>query len=488
MLKNICLAGLLFCLLLNANAATAIVKADSLVKILQLSNRNLRDQELVIYIKSVFDSQPLRDFYAAKRETDDLLSKYAVTGRPAFDHFIESTYQFRASDYNKAQSDLVKAIAASNKAGDHYLVYAFFNQLAFVQTYIGNTIDAVSSFRMAKKEAVALNDPRLQVVIDINISDIYYRNDFYNQSLFYLDQADSIMNISGLNAPRLNNAINYNKCENYFRMDNVNLLKKYNRVLNNVKRGNAELYIYKKRTDYYVSLLQHNYKSAVQQILSLKKDTLYGYDRNIDEQNLADAYYNDGQLDSAKSIIERLLGDPAQNNHPEIKFHLYEVLGEVAEQKNDYKQAAYNFKMALQQSENDIGRLTQVGNISSEIKIDEMEGFFAKLVGGYQREQVWLIFTVIGTILVIAIGGMLYRNVKQKRYYEQLLFDAKKEELAFINSHEVRRHLSNILGIIDMINQSENRDEAYLQAEDHLLSAAESLDAAIKNISEKLDN
>ena len=83
---------------------------------------------------------------------------------------------------------------------------------------------------------------------------------------------------------------------------------------------------------------------------------------------------------------------------------------------------------------------------------------------------------------------MIYRNVRQKRYYEKLLFDAKKEELAFINSHEIRRHLCNIKGIIEMIKQSDDKQGEYLQAEDHLYSETEKLDKAIKNISLKLDH
>ena len=77
--------------------------------------------------------------------------------------------------------------------------------------------------------------------------------------------------------------------------------------------------------------------------------------------------------------------------------------------------------------------------------------------------------------------------IRDRQYYEKILFTTKKKELAFINSHEVRKHLSNILGIIEMIKHSEDPHTEYIQAEDHLLSAAESLDIAIKDISKKLD-
>jgi len=117
-----------------------------------------------------------------------------------------------------------------------------------------------------------------------------------------------------------------------------------------------------------------------------------------------------------------------------------------------------------------------------------MEDSFNRKDEVYKRERTWLIFAVIIALLGTGIVVMSYMNIKQKRRYEKLLFTSKREELAFINSHDVRKHLSNILGIIGMIKQSENRDNEYQQAEPHLFCAAENLDKAIKNIAEKLDS
>ena len=88
---------------------------------------------------------------------------------------------------------------------------------------------------------------------------------------------------------------------------------------------------------------------------------------------------------------------------------------------------------------------------------------------------------------MVAIIAVIYWNIKQKRHYERLLFTEKKEELAFINSHEVRKHLTNILGLIEVIRHSEDPEKEFLTSENHLFHSAEQLDAAIKNISEKLD-
>lgn len=472
---------------ISLNAISPSARADSLINILKLNNQDIKERKLIKYIRDVWQNSPVSDLKTAKLEFDKLFSTYNVENKATFDYFIESIYQQRISQTDEAENTLLKAIAIADQNDDHYLLYAFFTNLGFLQTYKGNTTNAISSFRIAKKEAITLKDANLQVMIDINISDIYYRNNLYNQSLFYLTQATDLINQFHVSEQRLKNAIYNNMAENYFLMNNADSLKKYNTILHEVKSGTLRLYIYRKRTDYYLSLLYHDYSTAIQQINALKKDSRYQYD-NMDEQNLADAYYNAGGLDSAKHIINKLLAGPQQNNHPEIKLHLYQILGEIAEREHNDKQASYNFKMAFQQAREHIGRLTQVGNISTEIKVDEMQGAYLHKEKVYQQQRLWLILMMFIAIFTLVTVGMFYRNIKQKRYYEQMLFTAKKEQLAFINSHEVRRHLSNILGIVDMLKHSENRYDDYLEVEEYLLNAAQSLDAAIKNISEKLDS
>jgi hypothetical protein len=404
----------------------------------------------------------------------------------AVDLYLESIYQHRLSNNAEAENDIVKATELLSK-DEHYLLYVFFSNLAFIQTEDGNAIGAMSSFRVAKKQAVLLNDGYFEVVIDINISDIYYRYNFYAQSLYYLTQAQLIIIGRKVDQPRIKNIIFYNKCENYFRMGQIDSLKKYNQILKQSKDNTHNLYTYIKRTDYYLLLLSGDYANTIGEISNLRKDSLYKYN-DVDRQNLADAWFNEGNLDSSKYVLQQLLAEKAQVNHPEIKSHLYEVLGEIAVKQNNQQQAAANFKLALDQAKENVSRLVLVGDISSKMKMDEMESYYAQQEEINRSQSLWLKLLVVVAILVIAVIGMFYRNTKQKRHYEKLLFEAKREELAYINSHDIRRHLTNILGIIDIVQHSEHKEKEYLQAEEYLFRSAEELDKAIKNISEKLDS
>jgi hypothetical protein len=285
----------------------------------------------------------------------------------------------------------------------------------------------------------------------------------------------------------LSSVIYYNKSENYFRMNNIDSLKAYHQRLNDPRNKNYKIHSYRQRTAYYITLLMHNYPLAIEQINNMVKSSGYVYSE-LEGQHLADAYFMNGQLDSAEKKIKEQLAISSANNHPEIKYHLYDLLAQIAQKKDNTTLASYNYMLALKESKENIARLTQVGNISSQIKIYETENTYNQKTDNIKRQRLWLIFTVIIAALIIVAIALIYRNVKQKRHYETLLYVAKKEELAFINSHAVRKHLTNILGIIDILQNSENKLDDYKQMEPYLLESAAKLDEAIKSISEKLND
>jgi hypothetical protein len=487
------LTFLLLCLAFSTCFGEASdIHTPNLSDILQIKDQNAKEKQLVAYIK-ILKKLPADSFKVAQAKVHAEFLKYNYENATAVDYFIESYYQHKLSKNTVAENDIVKASELLSK-NDHYLQYFFQINLAFIQTDDGNAIGAISSFRTAKKQAMILNDGYLEVIVDINIADIYYRYGFYRQSVYYLNMAQAIITARKVEQPSIKNVIYYNECENYFRIDKLNStphcldsLIRYNNLLKQSKDKTHDLYTYIKRSDYYLSLMKQQYAATIHMISALKTDTAYKFS-DIDKQNLADAWFHIGQLDSAKNMLELLLTEKAQNNHPEIKYHLYDLLGEIAEKQNDPQQAALNFKLGLQQSKENINKLVLVGDISSEMKVDDMENYYAQQDEIYRTQNLWMKLWAVVAVLAIAVIAMFYRNTKQKRHYEKLLFAAKKEELAYINSHDIRRHLTNILGIIDVVQHSEHKEKEYLQAEEYLFRSAEELDRAIKNISEKLDN
>ncbi|TFF39798.1 tetratricopeptide repeat protein [Mucilaginibacter psychrotolerans] len=485
-----------FVLKANVPAATIVpfhqpkINQDTLANILQQKDDFLRQKRLVLFIKNYIQASEISKLNAVKDTINQAFSKYAMIDRDAFATFMTSFALYKQHNLKDAELNMNRAIQLAEKLNDAHLLFQFYTYLGFIQTDQGNFIAAIYSYRLAKKEVLKLKDKlkdnRPQASLNINISDLYYKSGFYTQSLNYLDKALALIANDEKNMTLLSSVLYYNKSENYFRMNNLDSLKAYHDKLNDPRNKNYKIFNYRQRTAYYITLLKHDYPLAIKQIQALVKNPKYIYNETED-QRLADAFFMNGQLDSAKKKADEQLIVASANNHPEIKYHLYELLAHIAEQQGDEKLAAHNFMLALKESQENNLRLAKVGDISSQIRIDEAENSYTQRTAVYEKERLWLIFMVVVAALIIVAIALIYRNVKQKRHYEQLLFATKKAELAFINSHEVRKHLTNILGIMDIIQHSDNNKEEYKQCEEYLLSSAKRLDEAIKNISEKIN-
>ncbi len=471
----------------SAFDAHATIKNDSLVSILNNKDIASKKRNLILYLRFAFGDMPLNDLEQAKAQATQILQSAREPDSEGLILFIDGICQYREKKYSDAQNAFLKAIEKADQNEDHYLLYACFTHMAFIQNEHGNEIEAISDYRAAKKEATIVDDAYLQIVIDINLSDIYYRNKMFNNALFYLNEAQSLISVNQVKIQRLKNSVNNNKAEIYYQLKDVDSLKKYNKLLHEAKEGSAGLYTFQKRTDYYLDMLQKKYPEVISSIAALRKDTAYQFDL-VDENSLAHAYFESGQLDSAKSVAQRLIDNGRNKNHTELNLYLYKLLGDIEEGKANPNGTALAYKMALSQSLEQLKQLVNVGSISSQISIDQVQNSYALRTEALKRERLWLIFTISVAVLLIIFGGLLYYNVHRKKYYEKLLFESKKNEIAFINSHEVRRHASNLMGIMQMINHGEDKYENFVESEQYLQSELTNLDNAIKNISHKLNS
>src|SRR5258708_36881471 len=113
---------------------------------------------MVRYFRNYFSEVPVNDLYASKIAINTFLSKNNVASKEALAYLVESLYQGRLLHNNESKTAIVKAIQAADKYKDDYLSCSFLDFLAYKQTEEGNVIGAVSSYRMAKKDAIKLDD------------------------------------------------------------------------------------------------------------------------------------------------------------------------------------------------------------------------------------------------------------------------------------------------------------------------------------------
>lgn len=459
--------------------------------ILRESDDFVRQKKIIAYIKGYVQIFPKDKLPALQDTLTQLFNKSDFPEKEEFSFFMRAICFSKQRNYRQAEAYMSRAVRIAGRNNQDYLSFQFLSHLGFIQTDTGDYIDAIYNYRLAtdkvRKLRSVFKDDLREASLNVNISDLFYKSGLYAESLSYLNTAWALLGDDTASKNLLSSVIYYNISENYFRMNNLDSLIAYHNKLMSPQNKNYKLYTYRKRTEYYITLLKHKYSLAIIQINELKRSKEY-VPSDLEDQHLADAYYASNQLDSAGIIINRLLTANKDTNHPEINQHLYELLGQIAERKDGESPASVNFRKALAQARLYNAKLAQMGIISSQIKLDETESSYIKRSEMYERERIWLIFIVVIAALLIVAIALIYQYVKQKRHYEILLFAAKKEELAFINSHEVRKHLTNILGIIDILRTSNNKHDEYDQVESYLQDSAAKLDEAIRNISEKLND
>lgn len=102
----------------------------------------------------------------------------------------------------------------------------------------------------------------------------------------------------------------------------------------------------------------------------------------------------------------------------------------------------------------------------------------------YIADRGYVIFDEAGEPIRM-IGAM--QDVSSRKKYEQQLLHQNEQlkEIAWINSHQVRRPLSNILGLINLIKGTHNGNEELDHLIDLLGSSSKELDDALVNINQQ---
>ena len=127
-------------------------------------------------------------------------------------------------------------------------------------------------------------------------------------------------------------------------------------------------------------------------------------------------------------------------------------------------------------------------NNTHRLKYDEINKKYLVAQENLAVRQNYFMLCMAVAAMIILTFIFLYRSLKMKKKYDELMFNKLNSEISFINSHEIRKYLSNILGIIMVIRISEDRKETYFEFEQELFDSAQNLDNSIHSIATKLND
>ena len=415
----------------------------------------------------------------------DSLAKYKLSGQQELRKFIQILIFRRKFELEKADRLLTKSIGIAIQHSEKIFLYQFYLNQAYVQTDLGNALNAVYRYRLARRVAEELENSDLLMVTDIGISDIYMNIGLYQQALIYLDQAQAAYN-ENLSRPSTQTLIYLNKAETHFKMGQLDSLRHYANLANKIENVFPSIDRDLKRAQYFQLILEKKYDLAIPLIKELLA-TGNQYYKHADRSYLAKCCYHTGQLDLAFTTAKLLVQDP-QLASPQIRLDAYKLLARIAQDKNETSEANHYLRLALEESEDYTLRMSKIGDLATALRLDRMEFGYLARNQIYKKERTILAMAVTVAVLVIIAIFVFYRNIKQKSRFEKLLHQARSEELAYINSHQVRKHLANILGICSLLDSQPATTDELRQYLKHVHQEAKEMDDRLKDVAQKLNN
>lgn len=237
----------------------------------------------------------------------------------------------------------------------------------------------------------------------------------------------------------------------------------------------------------YMILLLKNDKEAISEIKALA-DSPQDTDKLNTYLHLAGAYLMFNETLKAKKLIFRLLYTSDLKNLNYLRAKLFSLLGDAYLKEKQFSLSAQYYKKGTDLSTLNTLKMMKTGGILNLLKYDEIKKKYVMAQENLEVRQNYLFLFAAFAGMIILTFIFLYRSLKIKKKYDELMFNKLNSEISFINSHEIRKYLSNILGIVMVIKMSENRNETYFEFEDALFDSAENLDISIKSIAAKLND
>lgn len=342
---------------------------------------------------------------------------------------------------------------------------------------------AMESYLIIQKHLQQINDTDKLILNYANIADLYTKSNLFNEALDALNSAqDLALKQDYKQIPSL---LYENKAIAFFYLKNQDSLQYYAAKIGGRNASPCDPLV-NHRLKYMLLLLRKDRK-AIDEIKVLIEapndpEKLYTY------LHLAEAYLMFNQTAKAREVIFKLLSSGDLKKLGYMRCKLFILLGSAYEKEKQFELAAQYYKKGTEQSSLNTLRMMKTGSILNLLKYDEIKKKYVVAQENLEVRQNFLLLFVAITGMIILTFIFLYRSLKIKKKYDELMFNKLSSEISFINSHEIRKYLSNILGIVMVIKMSEDRNETYLEFEDALFDSAENLDTSIKSIAAKLND
>lgn len=407
------------------------------------------------------------------------ISKSNLKDKKSYTYEIEALYAKRLLKPEKARYYILKAMDEIPNEKHRFLT--LIKTLAFIDTDLENYMRAMEGYLIIQKQLQQTNDINKLVLNYTNIADLYIKSNLFEEAINVLDIAYKLA-VQQENK-HIPNILYENKAIGYFHLKNLDSLQHYaSKITHNASKDQLVDHRMK-----YMILLLKNDKEAISEIKALA-DSPQDTDKLNTYLHLAGAYLMFNETLKAKKLIFRLLYASDLKNLNYLRAKLFSLLGDAYLKEKQFSLSAQYYKKGTDLSTLNTLKMMKTGGILNLLKYDEIKKKYVMAQENLEVRQNYLFLFAAFAGMIILTFIFLYRSLKIKKKYDELMFNKLNSEISFINSHEIRKYLSNILGIVMVIKMSENRNETYFEFEDALFDSAENLDISIKSIAAKLND
>nr|WP_183558358.1 hypothetical protein [Mucilaginibacter sp. SP1R1]MBB6148289.1 hypothetical protein [Mucilaginibacter sp. SP1R1] len=410
------------------------------------------------------------------------VAKINLSNRNAIYYEIEALYAKRLMRLQDAKYFILKALNSVDVPQKQLL--RLLTQLAYVNTDLEDYSGALESYKMIEKLLVGAKDIKERISNYVDEADLYTKAALFNESINSLNRAlNLIHNQKGASVPIL---LYVNMAEAYFYLGNRDSLQYYtDKALQSPKKTfhhAIALHHFK-----YMELLLKKDPAAIDEIKVLISEPK---DRNDlgTYLLLAKTYYEFDQTANAKKIAFKMLATGDLRNHKYLCSKLYKLLGDIYHKENNPELSSLYYKKSIEQTSLHIEKQLNSENMLVSLKYYDLKDKYLIAEKDLKVRKKYLVLLSVIAPMIIIILFLLYKSLQIRKKFNELRFNKLNEEISMMNSHEVRRYLANILGIITIIQISENKFEAYQEVERALCDSAENLDTSIKSIADKLND
>jgi signal transduction histidine kinase len=400
-------------------------------------------------------------------------------------------------------ADYLALSEKNREAGDIKEATRFLNEAAIVRWEEKNYNEAIDYFNRSLQLNKQINNESGIDKINSNLGMIYSDMQNFDKSLAYFQQS-----------------LDYRK-KHDLRFESVSTYVNMSVVLNNLKKPTlaaqnleealklaTEMNDAQQMKSCY-GMLAETYEKAGDEAKTIHYFALYRTFHEMIQRNKESGY----KQEIEKTRLETLLKE-AESKNKELELQVQKKqLADASRELVAVNKDANVLMDSLSKSELAVALLKRQNEVKElRIKSDEVK---------LENQYIFTLLSASGLILVLAILGLLYRNVKSKKETNDLL-KSQNEEIKSLNenldrivedrthkleltleklkkrnallsqfswtiSHNLRGPISSILGIESILNKENPGDPHNIIALEHLTKATKNLDSVVRDLSDVLN-